>query len=240
MDIQQTQVVHPASTIDDIALTATIPSEMIDAQQQLIDWCRKKVAVTEEESKELHEAYERAVKMKWKSDAMLRLHKNAVKKLQYYQKVLAALEAGLHIVPNFPIQMFAIRTKTKSPKGKIKYGTWRDDHKQGAQELPIGEGEYQNPFPIVEIDTVPTSEGEKKKSYPIEWDEMEFPITMAKPQIMDATSRAMALKIFDQIGVMPATRNEDPVIIGQIFRKRGYNTKIVSFLIAWHLDTTVI
>jgi len=64
---------------------------------------------------------------------------------------------------------------------------------------------------------------------------------MCKPQIMEATSRAMALKIFDRFGVFPPTQDDDPVILGQIVHKAGqYRTKIVSFLIAWHLNTNVL
>lgn len=60
---------------------------------------------------------------------------------------------------------------------------------------------------------------------------------------MNATAEAMALKVFDQIGICQPTRNAgitrkgDPLIIGQILGKReGWSQKCVSFIIAWHLN----
>lgn len=240
MELSQSNVVHPASLHEDMELTATHPDEMVASQQQLIAWATQKCAILKGEATELGEAVERAKKMKWKTQAMYNLHRSAVKRLEYYDKIKAALEAGFYIVPNFPIQMFAIRTK----KGTPKYATttnWRNrDFKQDAQELPVNEGEYQNPFPIVYQKQIKDGVEDKTLYWPKEWDDLEFPITMAKPTIMEATNRAMALRIFDQIGIMPAVKKEDPVIIGQIFRKQGYNVKTVSFMIAWHLNTNVL
>lgn len=240
MEIQKVEVVHPASQIEDIALTATLPSEMVESQSQLIDWCSRKIVVCQDEVRELYDAYERAKKMKWKFEPLRNLWRNASKKLAYYEKVKVALVAGYYIVPNFDVQFFAIRTKKATPKDSWTVFNWNNDHKKEAQELPVGEGEYQNPFPVVYKKFV--GEGNEKKKYSRAecWDEMEFPIMMAKPEIMDATSRAMALKVFDRIGVFPNYRKEDPVIIGQIFNKKGNTTKIVSFMIAWHLDTRMI
>jgi hypothetical protein len=66
---------------------------------------------------------------------------------------------------------------------------------------------------------------------------------------MDATAKAMALKVFDQIGIcrpvdhqneraFAASGAGDPLIIGQILRRRGtyQGPKVVSFIIAWHLN----
>lgn len=240
MEIIQSKVIHPASQVEDIALTATLPSEMVESQSQLIDWCSRKILVCQDEVRELYDAYERAKKMKWKFEPLRNLWRNASKKLAYYEKVKAALEAGYYIVPNFDVQFFAIRTDKKTPKDGWEVGNWNTDHKKNAQELPIGEGEYQNPFPVVYEKHFGEGDNRKKHTRAESWDAMEFPIMMAKPEIMDATSRAMALKVFDRIGVFPKYRKEDPVIIGQIFNKKGNNTKIVSFMIAWHINTNMI
>lgn len=239
--IKQEQVINPASDLEDMALTATLPHEMVDAQNQLIDWCARKISIVEAEVKELYEAWGRAKKMKWKDKPIYNLHRGAIRRLNYYVKVKCALIAGYYIVPNFPIQMFAIKTKKNTPKDGWAYGSFRD-HKQDPQELSTGEGEYRNPFPLVEYKAFKDNQTQQEKEYhrATDWDDLEFPIMMAKPNIMDAVNRAISLKIFDQIGIMPAARKEDPVIIGQIFRKQGYSTKIVSFMIAWHLDTSMI
>ncbi len=226
--------------VQDIELTATVPNDMVVAQKQLVSWCDKKLVILNHEATELKEAYEHAKKMKWKISVLYATWQRSVKSICYYVKVKMALEEGYYIVPNFPIQMFAIRT-TREPNGH-SWHYW-GDHQQDAQQLVVGKGDYQNPFPLCERLNL-QKDGDRTiqeaESYPVGWDDFEFPITMAKPQIMQATSRAMALKIFDRIGIMPATKNEDPVIIGQVFIKKGYTEKIVSFMIAWHLNTNVL
>lgn len=239
MEIQTVDVIHPASTVEDIALTATLPSEMVGSQKLLIEWCEKKIALVKAESMELFDAYERARKMKWKDKPLHDLHVAAVKRWEYYEKVKAALLEGYYIVPNFQIDMFAIRTNKKNAKGSSTY--YYSTHQQSAQELPIGEAEYKNPFPLIERHKSRDEKGNREDlSVAVGWDEMEFPITMAKPNIMEATSRAMALKIFDEIGIVPHNRKEDPIIIGRIKSGKGTKRKAVSFMIAWHLDTRMI
>lgn len=116
------------------------------------------------------------------------------------------------------------------------------DKQQAAMQLPEGKGKYENPFPVVERWTDEYQDGKKELySQATEWGEMEFPVSMIKPEIIEATNRAMALKLFDQFGVCPKTRNEDPIIVGQIVNKgTGYRNKIISFMIAWHFDTKVL
>lgn len=71
--------------------------------------------------------------------------------------------------------------------------------------------------------------------------ELEFPLAIAHPVVMDATSHAMALKIFDRIGIVPQSlRHGDPIVLGQIIRKQGWQTKTASFLIAWYLDVRTL
>lgn len=244
MDIsQQSEIIHPASQLEDVALTATLPQDMVIAQKALIAWCEKKVAVCNAEVDELKGAVEQAKKHKWKSSVLETQHRNAVKRFQYYEKVKAALIAGFYIVPNFPIQMFAIKKGHHSkPRGRAN-DRWHHNFEQKSAEMPLGEGEYKNPFPLVSTKSGKDVQGKDwAVTYAKEWDDFEFPITMAKPEIMSITAAAMRLKIFDQIGVMPHLhkKKEDPVIIGQIFRKSGYTTRTVSFMIAWHLNTNVL
>lgn len=241
MDIsQQSEIIHPASMVEDVALTAMLPQDMVVAQQQLIAWVTNKIAIEKADVFELREAADHAKKNKWKSGTFESQHRKAVKRWEYYEKIKAALEAGYYIVPNFPISMFAIKTSRRN----VKYLTsthWRENFQQQASEIPQGEGDYKNPFPVVHQRRSTSSDGKSETTYyPESWDQIEFPVSMAKPVIMEATSRAMALKIFDKIGIMPAAAKEDPVIIGQIFRKSGRSTRTVSFMIAWHLNTNVL
>lgn len=234
-----TELTKLTPAVNDIELTAMVPAEMQESQKQLISWCELKLSAVRAEATELQEAYEHAQRQKWKVSVLKRHWDLAEKRVIYFEKIKAALEHGYYIVPNFPIQMFAIRTDRKSPLKIITNSRW-ENKEQFAQQLSEGTGEYKNPFPVIWERTVGSGENSKLETYARDWDEFEFPIMMAKPRIMEATTQAMALRIFDRIGIMPAAKKEDPVIIGQIFNKAGRNEKIVSFMIAWHLNTNVL
>jgi len=231
----------PTVQTKDIQLTATLPHEMVESQNQLINWTENKLKELQLEEIDLRLAYEHAKKCKWKWNTLYNQHQKSVKKIEYYEKLHSALLHDYYIVPNFPIQMFAIKTDRKFPSGH-KWQYW-GDFEQDAKELPQNEGEYKNPFPVIKRNSEIYKDGKTVRnaaSWADDWDKFEFPLMMAKPQIMEATSRAMALKVFDQIGIMPAAKKEDPVIIGQIIRKSGNTKKIISFMIAWHLNTNVL
>lgn len=237
----QNEIVNPASLNQDIELTATIPIEMINAQQQLIVWCDGKLKALRFESAELNGATEHAKKMKWKFSTLQSQYNKSVKRIQYYEKIKAALLEGYYIIPNFPIDMFAIRTTRTHPStDKFSKSYWAT-HRQDAQELLIDNGEYKNPLPVISRVNHKTADGKDDSySYPTNFDDFEFPVTMARPRIMEATTQAMALKIFDRIGIMPQRKDKDPVIIGQVIHKSGNGERLVSFMIAWHLNTKVL
>lgn len=235
----------------DVDVVAETPEEMRSCQEALIVWAKAKVAASEAEAKELHEAYEQARSRKWKSDTLKRHAEIADKRAEFHRKLLAALEAGYHIVPSFPITAFAVRREgnPKKPTAMFSISTqsWMStsDFQQLAKPVPAGEGEYFNPFPVVmHSQATPTPEGQKQyQRWADRWAEMEFPISMAKPQIIHATNRAMALKIFDEIGICPADTKStriDPMIIGRIRDPRPPlygEARHVSFIIAWRLNT---
>lgn len=233
------QTISSPQVVGNIELSATLPSEMVLAQNQLIDWCKNKIGIVRAESNELKEAYDIAFDKKWNSVVLKKHYLKSVKKISYYEKILSALEAGYYIIPNFQIDLFAIKTDRDNPKSTMSY--WAD-HRQEARELAIQEGEYKNPFPRVSRHSRTLSDGKEKTwSTADDWKDINFPISMAKPFIMEATSKAMALKIFDEIGIVPHERKEDPIIIGRIFiKENNYKTKRVSFMIAWHLNTNVL
>jgi len=234
---------------ESLEVSATTPLEMANAQTQLVAWCIGKIESMKREAAELAENLAIAVRNKW-STATLRRHSQlAIKRVDFYEKIKAALEAGYCIVPNFPITMFAIRTDKSSPAKKCwigKYESAGHNFEQDPKMLPAGEGDYKNPNPMVA-----TKESQKcdetGKSFTqytqwaSDWDtEIMFPIEMAKPTIMEATSRAMQMKVFDQIGVLlPQAAKADPLIVGEILDPRpvGYGIrKRVAFIIGWHLD----
>ena len=233
----------------EIELTAENVDEIEQCQAALVKWARAKAAEVKHQFEELQESWKHAVKRKWKSDVLKRHAAIAEKRLNYYEKIRAAIEAGYQIVPNLPMQIFAIRTDRKKPKAMYLYEeTWIDSEPsfpkgQEAKTLPAGDGDYKNPEPTVLVD----DQGKVTKpdgrivhgwsSWADKWQDIEFPISMAKPKIMKAATRAMALKIFDDIGLVEEGAG-DPLIVARIALKTGpYVNRRVSFIIAWHLNT---
>lgn len=78
----------------------------------------------------------------------------------------------------------------------------------------------------------------KEEFYAAEYAPVDFPFKAIKPQILDDVGKAMALKIFDEIGILPQRRvKADPMVIGQIVIKKGtYDERRLSFLITWWLQ----
>lgn len=236
-----------------IACTALVPEEMTTCQSALIEWAKAKVASTRAEAAELKESYEHAKARKWKTGPLKRHSDLAADRVTFYEKMLSALEHGFVIVPNFPVSMFAVRKEGESPDGKtvlVKGNNYIPRYQQEPDAAPEGDGEYRNPFPHVQsyISHRDDHGNEITRAYPTAWDEMSFPVTMAKPEIMRAADRAMALKVFDQLGILPAETmaqkraKGDPIIVGQIVGpKNAYGVrKTVTFMIAWHLDTRAL
>jgi hypothetical protein len=236
----------------ELEVSATTPLEMSQAQDQLIEWCKRKVESMKHEAAELAENLAIAIKNKWKTDTLRRHAALGEKRVTFYEKILAALQAGYCIVPNFPITLFAIRTDKKKPAQMYSVDSYYSLQPstghvkpQEAKMLPSGEGEYQNPqapAEMVHLGELKDGNNTKQRyeSYAEEWGEIEFPIQMAKPAIMEATSHAMQLKVFDQLGILlPAAAKADPLIVGEILDPRPISygaRKRIAFIIAWHLD----
>lgn len=236
-----------------IAVNAT---EMASAKAGIKTWLEQKLLSLEAETKLAQESYDSAVKHKWKSSTF----KNQIVKFKsrslYYQKLLAAVHAGFTIVPNMPVDIFAIRVNRDKPKFKYNEGTSAYSYSSASpsvpdeqeQRLPVGEGRYESPvtkFSEYEEKQKQIKDGKEIEVYHVEqvcegFEEIDFPLAVAHPMVMDATAQAMALKIFDRVGIVPQTSRRgyrgDPIVLGQITRKEGWQTKTASFLIAWYLD----
>lgn len=254
---------------DNLDLVAATPTGLEQCQVSLIDWMKNKIefvkteiATAQQEETELQNAYEYAKKQKWRNDVLHKQWQSSIKRkehqmrrLDYYHKLLTALENGYFIVPPMGMEIFAIRTDKGKPLRKWRCLTSMNlgNFEQDAQVLPEGKGDYQNPQPEVEVDyahefTDPQTKVTKRAYYAESWKEIDFPHNMVKPRIMEATTRAMAIKVFDELGVLPQDyrRNPDPVIIGKIYEPLPTQTensrnwrkgKAITFMIAWHLNT---
>lgn len=232
---------------NEMVVSAQTPEEMAAGNAVLIEWCDTKIKSMMSEASEMKEAYELAVKNKWRTVILKKHWQLAVKRVEFYEKMREALKAGFIIVPNFPVTVFAIRTAKDKPLKLVKTSQWNNaDHTQKTETLPPGEGEYKNPNPEVYQRDL-TQPGDTKKqiqTWAESWRDLDFPINMAKPYIMETTSRVLALKLFDDLGVLPSPyRKADPIIVGRLRDPRltGYgSTKYLSFFVAWNIDTRTL
>ena len=236
-----------------VAVNAT---EMKNAAAGIKKWLEAKLLSIDAEIVQLQDTLDAAIRHKWKSSGFKSQLQREKQKQMYYQKLLAAVHAGFTIVPNLDVSVFAIRVKRESPKWCGDYGTSGYSYSSAApsipeedeQRLPVGEGRYESPqqtFIEQRTKQKQTKNGKEEEVYAVEqtctgWKDIEFPLAIAHPLVMDATAAAMAMKIFDRIGVVPQTARKgyrgDPIVLGQITSKEGWTTKTASFLIAWYLD----
>ncbi|HZZ80986.1 MAG TPA: hypothetical protein VFE62_20965 [Gemmataceae bacterium] len=244
----------------DVTVIARYPYQMEKCQAELIEWAKRKIAVVETESRDLAENLEIAKKNQWGTGGLYRAHQRSVKREEFYRKILAALDAGHCIVPNFPVDIIAVRTTRRNPS-KGTSTDWSDPHTQASECPPIGDGEFKAANPVIyqrKIEYERDGKQITEKEYWAEaFAEFDFPFTTAKPEILSATARAMQDKFFDEIGVLPGKKKrEDPIIVGRIYdpssskendrdwagrrRSRSSHTRFVTFLIAWFVDTRTL
>lgn len=217
--------------------------EMAAAQDQLKGWAANKLLEILGEKAQAEENLEIARKHKWKISGLQTSLRTIVRRFEFYQKMKAAVDEGYVIIPNFPIDVFAIRTEHAEPQNEC-ISTWRSSRRvQGSEFPPFGDGEYVSENATTDQRMVDKTnrQGEAVKEweyYAGEFQSVTFPIKAVKPQVLDDVGRAMALKIFDEIGILPARRLKvDPMVVGQIAIKKGtYDERRLSFLITWWLS----
>lgn len=252
-----------ADVSQNLHLIARNPDEMRRAQQSLAAWFDAKARLCEQDALELEEARDIAASKAWKTEATLKRHASLMRKrVEFYRKCQAAVEAGYCIVPNFDVDVFAIRTN-RNPKYRESTNSSVAEQSQESEGPPAGVGFLVSPSPGSEF----TGRREPRTNYkgepikdekgvvqtePIwgtgEWvDEIDFPISVARPEIMTEAARAIALEIFDEFGVQEGTQRRgrsgvakgDPLVVGRIIDPRSttYNRRWVTFLLAWYVNT---
>jgi hypothetical protein len=236
-------------------LVARNPQQMAAASANLQSWLDKRIEAASAEVSELERARDEAKLHKWRTSAYNNAISKANSRLRYYIKIEAAVKAGYTIVPNFPVDVFAIRVRrpnvvTPNQVGS-SYGGKADYLAEPPDVAELGTGKYVSPKPsgYHTTDETKSSDGKitkRDKFVSMSLQPPEFPFSVAVPEVMSATAEAMALRVFDQIGICPQTSKRgkgDPLIIGQViletgsmYRQNRDHKKPVSFLIAWHLD----
>lgn len=239
MSKQVTELAVPV--VKDLNLVAFSPGELASAQDQLRQWCEAMVKQLQTEQRDLRQNLNIAKRNKWRHSGFADAVRRTQKRVEFYAKIKVAIEAGYLIVPDFDVNVFAIRTAGR-PKGE---GEKRHDvPDQKAQELPVGAGRYVSPVPMLKgSDESYTETNSKGEVVPVgHWwasafQDPEFPVRAVKPAILEATEAAMAARIFDRIGIVQKQRRKDPIVCGQIIHRQGYTEQVVNFFVAWWLDT---
>jgi hypothetical protein len=234
--------------LPNIEIVALSPGEMGQAQASLIDWCHAKIAEVGGEIADAKERVRVTTGSALESDTFTRQVTKLSKTLTFYTKILSALKAGYLIVPNFPINAFAIRTSRINPSEHAnRYRFSVAD--QTPMMLPEGEGRYVAPQTRVAgrsttaLDPKTKEEIEVPEYYASGFLEIGFPAVLAHPKVLDATKHALARKLFDEIGLVgtPAPK-ADPIVAGRIYLRRtpASSQHVVTFFIAWWLNTRAL
>lgn len=221
-------------------LVALSPSDLPATQAGLAEWCGQKIAALEREASELDEHRMIAAANGWKLSAVTAALNRTARRITYYDKMRQAVEAGFLIVPNFPVTVLAVRVDRRSSRAK-GHRSYASNFSVAPQLLPAGVGRYVD----AEVGSVDMSYDQTdgkggtmtvRRFEPIdEMDAPDFPMTAVKPTVMAATARAMALKVFDEIGLVQNTAPGDPILVGRLRDPRG-SGRLCTFFLAWWLD----
>lgn len=233
----------------DFTVIANSPKDMEAGQRSLILWAARKIQMVKNELVEMREQFKLAQEHKWNTSAWRSQILKTERRAEFYRKIKMALEAGYYIVPPFPVDVFAIRTAKLRPERLD--GRNSNDHDQVPQVLSAGEGRYvdRTPERSSYASTDKRADGTRHdvtKYYASDFQDVDFPFKLAKAEIRAATDKALGLKVFDTLGVLPRMRAPDPIVCGQIYYPnvrlwRSYeNNKAVNFFVAWWLDTRTL
>lgn len=224
--------------VEEQALVALTPAEMVPAQQHLLDWCGRKIATLKVEQKELEEHAHIARANGWKLSALTAALNRTARRITYYENMRVAVGEGFLMVPNMPIDVLAVRVNREKPPETISNSSWGFEATPQAN-LPAGEGRYVDDQVVYRDESHTTMVNGKeqlvRRFVADDYDEVDLPFRGVKPVVLDATARAMALKVFDRIGVV-RNGGRDPIIVGQLLDPRG-NRRMATFFIAWYVNT---
>lgn len=237
------EVIHdhaPPST----HLVATSPLEMQATQADLRAQLEDRLTVIEREIIEANRALNEARRNGWATQTLISARNRLIDDETYYNKVLAAVEAGHTIIPEFPIEIFAVRRADPDPKRHQTFqgaispkDTWLG-HAVESDCAPAGAGEYRNPEPETSNYTWENkAPGAQERGEPRWHTEVYrsgkpvgpifFPSATARSPIMKATAHAMKDKVFDQIGVcLPVQRAAKGRVIKAQPRRQQMNASV--------------
>lgn len=227
-----------------LSLVALSPSDLPATQAALGSWCEGRIAHLRGVVADLTKNLEIAARNRWGSRQSLKQTiTRETQRIHYYEKIKAAVEAGYLIIPNFPVDAFAVRVNPEKVRTKSRGYLSAELTDVEPHLLPPGEGAYVDDTREATDDTFLTKDADGKTITAGDFwvrdysEEIDFPLDVVKPVVLEATERAMAMRIFDRLGVV-RERRADPIIVGQILGpKTGYTQKVVTCFVAWWLNT---
>lgn len=209
----------------------------------LQQWAREALAAARLEYEEMDLSVRAAKKSKWNPRPLMNARSKALARWNFYEKVQAALENGYMLFPPVPnADLIAVRTDMEPVRdhstGRPERWNSPGINEHTSEGPPIGEGEYRNPYRSwVRLRTFKNEKNEDRAEWELygELKNPVFPLSMAKPEIIEATNAAMEGKFFDEIRLFPFTkRRGDPCILGSIFNPK--EDRRLYFLISWRIN----
>ncbi len=239
------EIIHDdAPKVPETHLTATNPQEMQAAQGDIRAGLEQKLTVIEREIVQANAALNEARRNGWATGALTSARNKLVDDETYYNKILAAVEAGHTIIPEFPVEVFAVR---RGEPEKRTSQTFRDaisasetylSHAAETDCAPAGAGEYRNPQPQTLDNTRENkAPGAQERGEP-RWYTTVYrsgrpvgpivvPSNIARSTIMKAVAGVMKEKVFDQIGVcLPVQKAAKGRVIRPQPRRRQMNAAV--------------
>lgn len=224
-------------------LIALAPYDLPIAQRELAEWCRAHIVALGRELREQRTNLRECRRMLWRSNGWTNAIARTRKRMIYFAKLQAAVRAGYLVVPNFDVDVIAVRVGRLTPDAAVGEETATPD------VLPPGRGRYVDDALVGHHETKTWKDHNQKEQSRQEFhpshfgEQLDFPGALVKPAILDAANRAMALRLFDRIGIVRGRRRSDPILVGQIIDPRTprhslrWSPKCVSFFVAWWLNT---
>jgi hypothetical protein len=227
-------------------VVATNPAEMVAAQKHLLGVAMGKLRECDVEIADAESMIEQCKSGGLRTQSAHRILRRAKQRSLYYEKCVAALDAGYFIVPDMPGDVIAIRTDRDRPtRGENSPGD-QSRYLEPTKALAIHEGGMVQPFPsgrIVMRDRK-YSDGSVKPARTFRAERLEspdIPVKFLKPLIVQRTTEAMKSGIFDELVCVPGekTGRRDPFVIGRIMRPwvaAWSQSRYMAFMVAWFFD----
>lgn len=245
LQVIEGEIVHDdAPKTPETHLVATDPVGMKAAQGNVRAHLEQKLSDIEREIIEANRALNEARRYGWATGALTSARNRLVGDETYYNKILAAVEAGHTIIPEFPIEVFAVRRGEREKYQQQTFqrvvsaqDTWLG-HAAVPDCAPAGAGEYRNPEPDTYVNTIENrAPGAQERNEPRYYSTVErsgyprgsivVPSNVARSVIMKSIAGVMAEKVFDQIGVcLPVQKAAKGRVIRPQPRRRQMNAAV--------------